>query len=45
MTKTLTRRDFLKLSGSAIGAVAVGEFIPPLVAQGCPGKWTVGRQW
>jgi thiosulfate reductase/polysulfide reductase chain A len=33
MTKTLTRRDFLKLSGSAIGAVAVGEFIPPLVAK------------
>jgi anaerobic selenocysteine-containing dehydrogenase len=33
MTKTLTRRDFLKLSGSAIGAVALGEFIPPLVAK------------
>jgi len=33
MTKTLTRRDFLKLGGSAIGAVALGEFIPPLVAK------------
>lgn len=33
MTKTLTRRDFLKLSGSAVGAVALGEFIPPLAAR------------
>ena len=33
MTNTLTRRDFLKLSGSAIGAIALGEFIPPLVAK------------
>ena len=32
MTKSLTRRDFLKLGGSAIGAVALGEFIPPMVA-------------
>ena len=33
MTKLLTRRDFLKLSGSAVGAVTLGEFIPPLVAK------------
>jgi thiosulfate reductase/polysulfide reductase chain A len=33
MTKILTRRDFLKLSGTAIGAVAMGEFIPPMVTQ------------
>ncbi len=33
MTKTFSRRDFLKLSGAAAGAVAVGEFVPPLVAR------------
>jgi thiosulfate reductase / polysulfide reductase chain A len=33
MTKTLSRRDFLKLGGAAVGAAAVGEFIPPLVAR------------
>ena len=33
MTKSLSRRDFLKLSGTAIGAVALGEFIPPMAAQ------------
>jgi thiosulfate reductase/polysulfide reductase chain A len=32
MTKSLTRRDFLKLGGTAIGAAALGEFIPPMVA-------------
>ena len=33
MTKTFTRRDFLKLSGAAAAAYAVGQFIPPLVAR------------
>jgi thiosulfate reductase/polysulfide reductase chain A len=33
MTKSLTRRDFLKISGTAMGAVALGEFIPPMAAQ------------
>ncbi len=33
MTQILSRRDFLKLSGAAAGAVALGEFIPPLVAR------------
>lgn len=33
MTKILSRRDFLKLGGAAAGALAVGEFIPPMVAQ------------
>jgi thiosulfate reductase/polysulfide reductase chain A len=33
MMKTMSRRDFLKMSGAAIGAVALGEFIPPLVAR------------
>ena len=33
MTKNLSRRDFLKLSGTAFGVIAVGEFIPPMVAQ------------
>lgn len=34
MTKSVvSRRDFLKLSGMAAGALAVGQFIPPRVAQ------------
>ncbi len=32
MTKTLSRRDFLKLGGMVAGAVALGKFIPPQVA-------------
>ena len=32
MTKTITRRDFLKLGGMAAGALALGQFIPPEVA-------------
>ena len=30
---TISRRDFLKLGGAAFGALAIGQFIPPLVAQ------------
>ncbi|MBN1147965.1 MAG: molybdopterin-dependent oxidoreductase [Anaerolineales bacterium] len=33
MTKTISRRDFLKLGASASAALAVGRFIPPQVAQ------------
>lgn len=33
MAKTISRRDFLKLSAASVGALAIGEFIPPLVAQ------------
>jgi thiosulfate reductase/polysulfide reductase chain A len=33
MAKTLSRRDFLKLSTMATAALAVGEFIPPRVAR------------
>ncbi|HEX8991020.1 MAG TPA: molybdopterin-dependent oxidoreductase [Anaerolineales bacterium] len=33
MTTVLSRRDFLKLGGAGLGAIALGEFIPPLVAQ------------
>ncbi len=33
MTKTLSRRDFLKLGGLAAGATAIGNFLPPLVAK------------
>ncbi len=33
MTNTISRRDFLKLSGAAFGALAIGQFIPPSVAQ------------
>ena len=33
MAKTLTRRDFLRLSGAGAAALAAGQFIPPQVAQ------------
>ena len=33
MTKILTRRDFLKLGGAATAALAVGQMLPPMVAQ------------
>ena len=33
MTNLLSRRDFLKLGGATAGALAIGEFIPPLVAK------------
>ncbi len=33
MTNILSRRDFLKLGGATVGALAIGEFIPPLVAK------------
>jgi thiosulfate reductase/polysulfide reductase chain A len=33
MTKSLSRRDFLKVGGAAAGAVALSRFIPPPVAQ------------
>ena len=33
MPSTISRRDFLKLSGTTAGAVAIGQFIPPWVAE------------
>ena len=33
MTKTLSRRDFLRLSGAGAAVLGVGQFIPPQVAQ------------
>lgn len=33
MTKTISRRDFLKLGGAASAALAVGKMLPPMVAQ------------
>ncbi len=33
MSTFLSRRDFLKIGGAAAGAIAVGEFIPPLAAK------------
>jgi thiosulfate reductase/polysulfide reductase chain A len=33
MLSTLSRRDFLKVSGAAVGALVLGEFIPPRVAE------------
>jgi thiosulfate reductase/polysulfide reductase chain A len=33
MTQTISRRDFLKLGTAAAGAVALGQMLPPLVAQ------------
>ncbi|HEX7541399.1 MAG TPA: molybdopterin-dependent oxidoreductase [Anaerolineales bacterium] len=33
MPSTLSRRDFLKVGGAAIGALVIGKFIPPMVAE------------
>jgi thiosulfate reductase/polysulfide reductase chain A len=33
MPSTLTRRDFLKVSGATAGALLIGQFLPPWVAQ------------
>jgi thiosulfate reductase/polysulfide reductase chain A len=33
MSSTLSRRDFLKVSGAAVGALVIGRFIPPWVAE------------
>lgn len=33
MTKTISRRDFLKIGTAASAALAAGQFLPPLVAQ------------
>ena len=33
MTKTLSRRDFLKVGGGALGAAALAEFVPPRAAE------------
>jgi thiosulfate reductase/polysulfide reductase chain A len=41
MTNTISRRDFLKLGGAAVGALAASEFIPPLVAKAARGAGTL----
>jgi thiosulfate reductase / polysulfide reductase chain A len=33
MPKTISRRDFLKVGGATLGALVLGEFIPPRVAE------------
>ncbi len=33
MPKTMSRRDFLKVGGATVGALILGEFIPPRVAE------------
>ena len=33
MTKTISRRDFLKLGAASAGALAIGQMLPPMVAQ------------
>jgi thiosulfate reductase/polysulfide reductase chain A len=33
MTKTISRRDFLKVGAASAGALALGQMLPPLVAQ------------
>lgn len=38
MTNALSRRDFLKLGGTGLGAVTLGEFVPPLAAQAARAK-------
>ena len=32
-TTSLNRRDFFKVAGASVGALAVGQFIPPRVAE------------
>ena len=44
MTRTLSRRDFLKLGGVAAGAMALGEFIPPLVAKAARASGQIDAQ-
>ena len=41
MTSTISRRDFLKMGGAAFGALATGQFIPPLVAQAARAKQVI----
>lgn len=38
MTNALSRRDFLKLGGASLGAVALTEFVPPLAARAAAEK-------
>ena len=33
MPNTISRRDFLKISGAGVGALVLGQFIPPQVAE------------
>ena len=33
MLSTLSRRDFLKVGGAAVGALVIGKFVPPRVAE------------
>jgi thiosulfate reductase/polysulfide reductase chain A len=33
MPSTISRRDFLKVGGTAVGALLIGQFIPPQVAE------------
>ena len=33
MTNTISRRDFLKIGAASVGALAVGQMLPPLVAK------------
>lgn len=44
MTRTLSRRDFLKLGGVAAGAAVLGEFIPPMVARAARANGQIDAQ-
>ncbi len=33
MTKTISRRDFLKIGAASVGALAVGQILPPMVVK------------
>jgi thiosulfate reductase/polysulfide reductase chain A len=33
MTKTISRRDFLKLGAASVGVLAVGQMLPPMAAK------------
>jgi len=44
MTKTISRRDFLKLGAASVGALAMGQMLPPKVAQAARDAGTINAE-
>jgi len=44
MTKTISRRDFLKLGAASVGALAMGQMLPPKVAQAARAAGTINAE-
>lgn len=42
MTQTISRRDFLKLGAAGVGALAIGQMLPPKVAQAARAAGNIG---